>query len=175
MGRAGGRKSEGGERPLVRPTDWNMKIGVLSDTHVHTIEELSPQILSAFSGVDLIVHCGDFVGSAVLEGLKRLGEVKAVRGNVDSSKLKSLLPETEQFTFGGKEIGVIHGWGGPEGMERRVRTAFGDVDVILYGHSHEAKIQKVGGVLFFNPGPGRYSYGILTVDKDVRAEIMKIG
>jgi putative phosphoesterase len=152
-----------------------MKIAVLSDTHLHTIEELSPQILSAFSSVDLIVHCGDFVGSAVFEGLKQLGEVKAVRGNVDSSKLKSLLPETEQFVVGGKKIGVIHGWGGPEGMERRIREAFGDVDVILYGHSHEPKIQKIGDVLFFNPGSGRYSYGILTIDRDARGEIVRIG
>jgi putative phosphoesterase len=125
--------------------------------------------------MDLIVHCGDFVGSAVLDGLKQLREVKAVRGNVDSSKLKGLLPETEQFVVGSKKIGIIHGWGGPEGMERRIREAFGDVDVILYGHSHKPKIQKVGDVLFFNPGPGWYSYGILTVDKDVRAEMVRIG
>ena len=83
-----------------------MRIGVLSDTHVHTMEEISPLVISAFSGVDLIVHCGDFVGSAVLDGLKRIKEVKAVSGNVDSSKRKRLLPEKEQFSIEGKTIGI---------------------------------------------------------------------
>ena len=151
-----------------------MKIGVLSDTHVHTFEEVSPLVISAFSKVDLIVHCGDFVGSAVLEGLKRIKEVKAVRGNVDSSKLKSLLPEKERISIDGKKIGIIHGWGGPDGIERRIRQEFQDIDVILYGHSHEAKCHESGGVLFFNPGPGRYSYGILTVDNEITGEIIKL-
>jgi len=151
-----------------------MKIGVISDTHVHTMEEISPQITSAFSSVDLIVHCGDFVGSAVLEGLKRIKEVKAVRGNVDSSKLKNLLPEKEQLSICGKEIGIIHGWGGPDGMEQRVRQEFQDIDVILYGHSHEARFQKIGDVFFLNPGSGRYSYCILTVNQDITGEIIKL-
>jgi hypothetical protein len=115
------------------------------------------------------------VGSAVLDGLRQLGEVKAVRGNVDSMKLKGLLPEKEQFVVGDKKIGVVHGWGGREGIEHRIREVFQDVDVILYGHSHEPKIQKIGDILFFNPGPGRWSYGILTVGKDIKGEIVRIG
>jgi len=150
-----------------------MKIGVLSDTHIHQAEEIPAEIISAFSKVDLIVHAGDFVGSAVLEGLKRLGEVKAVHGNVDSMKLRNLLPEKEIFTAGGKRIGVMHGWGGPEGIESRVKMMLGAVDIIIYGHSHRAKIEQTGGVLFFNPGPGWQSYGILTIDKDVSGEIVR--
>ena len=151
-----------------------MRIGVLSDTHVHTMEEISPLVTRAFSSVDLIVHCGDFVGSAVLEGLKRIKEVKAVRGNVDSSKLKSLLPEKEQLSFGGKKIGIIHGWGGPDGIEQRVRQEFNNVDVIIFGHSHEANFQKIGDVFFLNPGSGRYSYGILTAGQEITGEIIKL-
>jgi putative phosphoesterase len=151
-----------------------MKIGVLSDTHVHTFEEISPLIISAFSSVDFIIHCGDFVGSAVLEGLKQIKEVKGVRGNVDSSKLKNLLPDKEQICISGKKIGIIHGWGGPDGIEQRIRYKFQDIDIILYGHSHEAKYHESGGVLYFNPGSGRYSYGILTVDKDITGEIIKL-
>jgi len=45
-----------------------MRIGVLSDTHIHLTEEIPAEIITAFSNVDLIVHAGDFVGSAVLEG-----------------------------------------------------------------------------------------------------------
>jgi len=151
-----------------------VRIGVLSDTHIHLAEEIPPAILKVFPEVDLIVHAGDFVGSEVLEGLKRLGEVKAVHGNVDSMKLRSLLPEKELFEAGNKKIGITHGWGSPEGIEHRVRGLFDDVDIIIYGHSHWAKIEQIGGVLFFNPGPGWQSFGILTIDEDVKSEIIRI-
>jgi len=151
-----------------------VRIGVISDTHIHLAEEIPPAILKVFPEVDLIVHAGDFVGSGVLEGLKRLGEVKAVHGNVDSMKLRSLLPEKELFEAGNKKIGITHGWGSPEGIEHRVRGLFDDVDIIIYGHSHWAKIEQIGGVLFFNPGPGWQSFGILTIDEDVKSEIIRI-
>lgn len=151
-----------------------MKIGVLSDTHIHTPEELHPDIIEAFSKVDLIVHAGDFVGSAVLEGLSKLGEVRAVRGNMDSAKLKGLLPEKELLDINGKKIGIVHGWGGPWGIERRIRGLFGEVDIIIYGHSHEAANKRFGDVIFFNPGLGSESFGILTIEKDVRGEIIEL-
>lgn len=151
-----------------------MRIGVLSDTHMHSAEEISPEVIKAFTGVDLIVHAGDFVSSDVLEGLKRLGEVKAVHGNVDSMKLRGLLPDRELLVIGGKKIGITHGWGGPEGIEQRVRGLFADVDIVIYGHSHRAKIEQIGDVLFFNPGPGYQSFGIMTIDQDVKGEIIKI-
>jgi len=151
-----------------------MQIGVLSDTHIHLAEEIPAEVLMAFSKVDLIVHAGDFVGLEVLEGLKQLGEVKAVHGNVDSMKLKSLLPDKAIFEVGSKKVGITHGWGSPEGIESRVKGLLGDVDIIIYGHSHRAKIERIGGVLFFNPGPGWQSFGILTIDKDVKGEIIKL-
>ncbi|MBM4446386.1 MAG: metallophosphoesterase family protein [Chloroflexi bacterium] len=151
-----------------------MRIGVLSDTHIHLAEEIPQEIIRAFSNIDLIVHAGDFVGSSVLEGLQRLGGVKAVHGNVDSMKLRSLLPDKELLVVGGRKIGLTHGWGGPEGIEHRVRELFDDVDIIIYGHSHRAKIEHIGGVLFFNPGPGWQSFGILTIGEDVKGEIIKI-
>jgi putative phosphoesterase len=151
-----------------------VRIGVLSDTHIHSAEEIPAEVVAAFSSVDLIVHAGDFVGSAVLDGLKQLGEVKAVHGNVDSMNLKSLLPEKQIFTVGTKKVGITHGWGSPEGIEKRVKELLGDVDIVIYGHSHRAKIEQIGEVLFFNPGPGRQSYGILTIDEDVKGEIIRI-
>jgi putative phosphoesterase len=151
-----------------------VRIGVLSDTHIHLAEEIPAEVVKAFSKVDLIVHAGDFVGSEVLEGLKKLGEVRAVHGNVDSMKLRNLLPEKDIFTIGTKKIGITHGWGSPEGIESRVKGLLGDVDIIIYGHSHRARIEQIGKVLFFNPGPGWQSFGILTIDKDVQGEIIKI-
>jgi putative phosphoesterase len=151
-----------------------MKIGVLSDTHIHLAEEIPQGIVRAFSNVDLIVHAGDFVDRAVLERLKQLGEVKAVHGNMDSMELRSLLPEKELLLAGGRRIGIIHGWGGPEGIESKIRARFGDVDIIIYGHSHRAKFERIGDVLFFNPGPGFHSFGILTIGEEVQGEIKKL-
>jgi len=151
-----------------------MKIGVISDTHIDLAEEIPPEIIKAFSKVDLIVHAGDFVGSDVLDGLKKLGEVRAVHGNVDSMKLRNLLPDKEIFVAGGRKIGITHGWGGPDGIEKRVKELLGDVDIIIYGHSHRAKIERMENVLFFNPGPGWQSFGILTIDGDVKGEIARI-
>jgi hypothetical protein len=147
---------------------------VLSDTHIHQAEEIPAEVVTAFSKVDLIVHAGDFVGSAVLDGLKRLSEVKAVHGNVDSMKLRSLLPEKEIFMVGTKKVGITHGWGSPDGIENRVKELLGDVDIIIYGHSHRARIEQIGKVLFFNPGPGWQSFGILTIDEDTKGEIIRI-
>jgi len=151
-----------------------MKIGVLSDTHIHLAEEIPPDVIKALSKVDLIVHAGDFVGSDVLDGLKQIGEVKAVHGNLDSMKLRSTLPDRNVFTVEGKKIGITHGWGGPEGIEKRVKELLGDVDIVIYGHSHRAKIEWIERVLFFNPGPGWQSFGILIIDSDVKGEIVRI-
>lgn len=100
--------------------------------------------------------------------------MKAVHGNVDSMKLRGLLPDKELLVVGGKKIGITHGWGGPEGIEQRVLALFEDVDIIIYGHSHRARVEQIGNILLFNPGPGYQSFGILTIERDVQGEIVKI-
>jgi putative phosphoesterase len=151
-----------------------MRIGVLSDTHVRSVTDVPQQILAALAEVDLIVHSGDFVAKGVLDGLKQLGEVRAVRGNMDSEELKRLLPEKDLLTIEGKRIGIIHGWGAPFGIEDRVRGKFDDVDIIIFGHSHHARNELKDGVLFFNPGRAQDSFGILTIDEEARGEIIKL-
>ncbi|RLC93319.1 MAG: hypothetical protein DRI39_06095 [Chloroflexi bacterium] len=149
-------------------------IGVLSDTHASSIAEISPRILEALASVDLIVHAGDFVTRDVLEGLKKLKPVTAVRGNMDSQEVTALLPDKEVFSVGGRKIGVTHGSGGPSGIARRVRALFDEVDVVIYGHSHVAQNEVIDGVLFFNPGRARESFGILTIGEEVRGETIPV-
>jgi putative phosphoesterase len=151
-----------------------MRIGVISDTHATSLDEIPERILLALAEVDLIIHSGDLVTKDVLDGLKRLGEVKAVRGNLDSAELKRLLPEKELLLIEGKRIGVIHGWGAPYGIDDRVRRMFEDVDVIVYGHSHYSQNEVKKGVLFFNPGRARDSFGILTVGKEIKGEVITL-
>ena len=150
-----------------------MKIGVISDTHARFISEVPSAILNALATVDLIVHAGDFTDKAVLDGLAAIGQVKAVSGNMGSQELKKLLPRTELFALGKKKIGLVHGSGGPSGMAERARELFTDADVIIFGHSHVPCNRYIRGALLFNPGHARNSFGLITIDDSIKAEIMK--
>lgn len=151
-----------------------MKIGAISDTHVRELNEIPDRILTVLAEVDLIIHAGDFTEIAVLDGLRTLSAVKAVCGNMDSGELKKKLPQKELFEVGGKKIGLVHGSGGPWGIAERVRQMFGEVDIIIYGHSHVSFNQYLLGSLLFNPGRAKDSFGLLSIDDEVEAEIIKI-
>jgi putative phosphoesterase len=151
-----------------------MKIGVISDTHVSSFDELNDKIITALAEVDLIVHAGDFVVKDVLDGLKQMGQVRAVRGNMDSDEIKGILPEKELLEIGGRKIGIIHGWGSPYGIDDRVGNVFSGVDIIIYGHSHYPQNETKNGVLFFNPGQARNSFGILSIGAEVSGEIIRL-
>ena len=151
-----------------------MKIGVISDTHAQTIEEIPWTIMSALEKVDLIVHAGDLTERAVLEGLREIGEVRAVQGNMDSGELKRMLPDKRTIDVDGRQIGLVHGSGGPWGIAERVRPLFGDVDIIIFGHSHLSCHEHIRGTLMFNPGRARDSYGMITVGKEIKAEIIRV-
>jgi len=150
-----------------------LRIGVLADTHATSFEEVPQKIVAALSTVDLIIHAGDFTTTETLNGLKQLGEVKAVQGNMDSSEIKSTLPVKEIIEAKNKRIGIIHGSGPPWGIEQRVREMFDQqVDIIVYGHSHEPQNKVIDGILFFNPGKATSSFGFLTIEEDIQGEII---
>ena len=151
-----------------------MRIGVISDTHVRVFGEIPDQILVALSKVDLIIHAGDFTERAVLDGLRTLGEVKAVCGNMDSAELKGMLPQQELFIANGKRIGLTHGSGGIWRIAQRVRKMFNDTDIIIYGHSHKPANRYLEGSLLFNPGRARDSFGLLTIDDTIKAELIRV-
>ena len=151
-----------------------MRIGVLADTHVSSFAELPDKMVTTLAEVDMIIHAGDFTTKNVLDRLKQLGEVSAVYGNMDSNELKRTLPEREVLTVGGKRLGVTHGWGSPYGIEDRVSSLFSDVDIIVFGHSHQPLNEVIHGILFFNPGQARNSFGILTIGEEVKGEIIRV-
>jgi len=149
-----------------------MRIAVLADTHVNRLEHLPKKIIDALSTVDLIIHAGDFTDVQVLEELRRLREVKAVHGNMDSTELKTVLPVKEIVEIENKRIGITHGSGSPWGIEERVRKMFESdrIDIIIYGHSHRSPNKVIDDILFFNPGKATDSFGILTIDGEAKAE-----
>lgn len=154
-----------------------MRIAVLADTHANKLEYLPKKMIKALSTVDLIIHAGDFTDVQILNELKQLGEVKAVHGNMDSRELKAVLPFKEIVEIEDKRIGITHGSGAPWGIEDRVRKVFESdrVDIIVYGHSHQSQNKTIKDILFFNPGKAADSFGIITIDQGVRAEIISSG
>jgi putative phosphoesterase len=151
-----------------------MRIAVLADTHVNRLEHLPKKIIDALSTVDLIIHAGDFTDVQVLEELRRLREVKAVHGNMDSTELKTVLPVKEIVEIENKRIGITHGSGSPWRIEERVRKMFESdrIDIIIYGHSHQSQNKVIDDILFFNPGKATDSFGILTIDGEAKGEIV---
>lgn len=151
-----------------------MRLGVISDTHASGINGIPRPVLKALETVDIIVHAGDFTEKGVLDGLAAIGQVKAVCGNMDSQELKKILPRTELFTIGQKKVGLVHGSGGPWGIAERVREQFSDADIIIFGHSHAPCNRYVRGTLLFNPGQAKNSFGLVTIDDSIKAEIVRV-
>lgn len=162
-----------------------MLIGVVSDTHIPARAKMIPQeVLDAFQGVDLILHAGDLTEVDALEPLESLARVIAVRGNMDSPEARKRFPKHQVVETNGFRIGVTHGSGKPEDLHIRVRKQFEDkrLNVIVFGHSHEAFAEWMGEVYVFNPGSPtddvyarQRSVGLLHIDGDgVRGQIVRM-
>ena len=151
-----------------------MRIAVLADTHADGLKYLPKKVVDALSGVDLIIHAGDFTDLQLFTDLQQLKEVRAVHGNMDSRQLKSILPTKEVVETNGKRIGITHGSGAPWGIEERVRKVFESdrIDIIVYGHSHRAQNKVINDILFFNPGEAADSFGIITIDGEAKGQII---
>ena len=151
-----------------------MKLGIISDTHGRTFEEIPAAIRKALADVDIIIHAGDFTQKPVLDGLRAMGQVIAVHGNMDSIELKENLPERHMFEASGKKIGLIHGSGAPWGIAERVKKQFSGVDIIIFGHSHEPYNRYIQGVLLVNPGQAKNSFGLMTIDDRIIIDILRV-
>jgi putative phosphoesterase len=161
-----------------------MKIGCVSDTHIAGgMGKLPKALYEGLKGVDLILHAGDIVSLDVIEDLGLIAPVEAVAGNMDPWGVADKLPEKKVITAGRFKIGLVHGGGKLPGMEERILARFtgDDIDCLVYGHSHNPKVEKRGKVLLVNPGSPTdktwapyNSFAIITVDGEISAEIVRI-
>jgi putative phosphoesterase len=136
-------------------------IGLISDTHGLLREEA----LRALKGSDLIIHAGDVGRPEILDALKTLAPVVAIRGNVDTDPWASTLPETEIVEAGPATIYVLHD----------VHTL--DLDpvaegfqIVISGHSHKPGRTEHAGVLYINPGsagPRRFQLPVTVARLDL--------
>ncbi len=162
---------------------WPCRIGVLSDTHVADIwrdEGLVAELESHFRGVDLLLHAGDILDPLLL-GCFTICPLLAVRGNMDRSSPD--LPERRIIRVGPFRIGLVHGWGSPQGLESRLLREFSPqpVDCLIYGHSHRALCRHRSGVLLFNPGSPTdrrgapfHSVGVIEVKDRIEGRIIPL-
>jgi putative phosphoesterase len=118
-------------------------VGVIADTH----GKLSPGAIQALKGVELIIHAGDIDTNAVLEQLKRIAPVKAVRGNMDRRSGLPRFPTTEVVEVGEVRLYVLHNI---EDLDINPKAA--GFDAVIFGHSHQPENKDRSGVLFLNPG-----------------------
>jgi uncharacterized protein len=153
--------------------DTMQRIGVISDTH----GLLRPQAVAALRGCSPIIHAGDIGRPEILDELRRIAPVFAVRGNVDKGPWAMQLPETEIVTVEDFWLYVLHDLNALD-----LEPATAGFHAVITGHSHQPKIETKDGVLYLNPGsagPRRFdltvSVGRLILSgTDLRAEIVKL-
>lgn len=132
-----------------------MKVAVISDTHIPaSCGELPDPLIEQLKKADLIIHAGDLTELYVLDELNRIARTEAVVGNMDSHKVRRLLPEKRILELGNFRIGIIHGLGHPDNLINYVKKRFiGErLDCIIYGHSHRPSIDTIEKIIYFNPG-----------------------
>src|SRR5262245_19894440 len=117
-------------------------IGLISDTHGLMREDA----LRALEGSDLIVHAGDVGRPEILESLRTIARVVAVRGNIDISSWADALPATAVVDAGPARLYVVHR------IQDLDSAAAAGCNVVISGHSHQPGSHERGGVLYINPG-----------------------
>jgi uncharacterized protein len=142
-------------------------LGLISDTHGLLREEA----VRALRGSDLILHAGDVGAPEILEMLKKVAPMIAVRGNVDQGAWADHLAKTEVVEAGSATIYMLHIL---EELDLDPRAA--GFSIVVSGHSHKPGQTEKNGVLYINPGsagPGRFQLPVTVARLDLEAKPWK--
>jgi uncharacterized protein len=149
-----------------------MLIGVISDTH----GLLRPEALAALRGVEHILHAGDVGDIAILDALREIAPVTAIRGNVDGTGACAKLPATDVVELRDRLFYLVHSV-----HDLDINPVVAGVAMVVSGHSHRASVEVRDGVIYFNPGsagPRRFSLpvtvGFVTVEDGVEASVREL-
>ena len=147
-----------------------MKIGVIADNHSQAADgtDLPQQVLDAFAGVDLIVHCGDAGSWGSLDRLATVAPVVGVKGGHNGGTEDARITGTKRvIDLEGLRAGVVHDLvlqklttqSAPQlvpveqDLAKSLDAFFGEeIDVLLYAGTHIPRIGSVGGTFTVNPG-----------------------
>ncbi len=134
-----------------------MLLAVISDTHGQTETTAMAVHVMKEEGVELVIHCGD-VGGAAIVGVFETLPVHFVAGNCDSSVTLQMAAESAGQTFHGRvgelflqnrKIAFLHG---DSNLAVQRLLEEGESDLIAFGHTHVAQCQWYGKTLLLNPG-----------------------
>ena len=128
---------------------------------------LREEALRALRGSELIIHAGDVGDPNILDALRQIAPVVAVRGNVDTEEWAKSLPETAVAEAGAVSIYVLH-----DGNALDLDPKAAGFHVVVSGHSHKPVRSERNGVVYINPGsagPRRFSLPITVAQLDLAA------
>jgi len=166
-----------------------VKITIIGDTHVKSINELPNEMIKEIRESDWVIHVGDYTFVDVLNGLIDLkgDHFKGVYGNADPKQVWDKVPIKDVIEIEGKRIGITHpaSGGSHENIENRVLAEFqnDNVDIIIFGHTHDPLIRYKENLIIINPGKGYLEkdyYGPSTtiakleINDDIRTSIKEI-
>ena len=143
-------------------------VGLISDTH----GLLRPQALTALEGSGLIIHAGDVGKPEILDQLRAIAPVIAVRGNIDQDAWASQLPLTATAEVHATRIYVLH-----DLHQLALDPAASGFQIVVSGHSHKPGQTERSGVLYINPGsagPRRFRLPITVARLDLRPSPKKV-
>jgi putative phosphoesterase len=131
---------------------------------------LRPEALQALAGVAHILHAGDVGDAEILDRLREVAPVTAIRGNVDTSGVCARLPATEAVELGGRLFYLVHSV-----ADLDINPSVASVAVVVSGHSHRPGVKQRDGVLYLNPGsagPRRFNLPVTLALVTLSAETM---
>lgn len=138
-----------------------MRIGLISDTHIDLPSKtLPPQVKNAFRGVDLILHAGDIWISSVLDELESIAPVMAAWGDDDMETDflgDDRMIKGHTIPLNGVTLWLVHekpryGFINLNGELSPLPDSEAPPDVVVFGHDHQAAIQRYKNLLLVNPG-----------------------
>lgn len=157
-----------------------MKIAVMSDTHGNV--QLAVNALKQNGKVDRLIHLGDHYRDAVEICEKTRCHLDAVSGNTDLDS-EPWADREKILHIEGVRILITHGdiYKVKQGTDRLIEKAIEeDVNAVLFGHTHLPVRQRIGNILFLNPGcilsnNSNNSYALLSLANGcLEGEIIKI-
>jgi len=163
-----------------------VKILVFGDTHISNYNQLPKEIIAAIKNSNWVIHTGDYTHINLLNELKKKkgNQFKGVYGNSDPKPIRDILPYKQIIDIHEKKIGIIHPAKGGL-LKNPIQRVLGEfkndkLDIIIFGHTHEAMHEVSEGILFINPGKGyieknsygpKASFAQITIDTEINVKI----
>jgi hypothetical protein len=119
-----------------------IRLGIISDTHSRA--SVPEWVLTAFAGVDQILHAGDITSSDVCDELSTIAPCLAVRGNMDDWECR--YPVFRHLTIEGHELALAHF------SETALAQIAGETGIAVFGHTHLPVFRREHGIWLLNPG-----------------------